>query len=113
MKERIIINLSEIVGSPNCISAEHGQRVYENIATLMLVGNRILLNFDQVEIVTPTFLNASVGQLYDKFSSHRIRELVSVQGLATDDLVLLKRIVDNAKRYFQNGQGCSQTNNDF
>jgi hypothetical protein len=40
--------------------------------------------------------------VYGEFPEERIRELLSIRDMSADDLVLLKRVVDNAKLYFRN-----------
>ena len=59
-----------------------------------------------MEIVTPTFLNAAVGQLYGEFEHGQIRALLSVRDATPDDLALLQRVVENAKRYFTTRAAC-------
>ena len=100
-KMKSLYNVSDVVGSPLCVSAEAGQKVYEKISQLVLRGLNVILSFDQIETITPTFLNAAVGQLHGKFTETQIRELLSVRGMDQQDLALLKMVVDNAKLYFK------------
>jgi hypothetical protein len=60
----------------------------------------VALSFAGMEITTPTFLNAAVGQLYGEFEHGEIRALLSVRDTAPDDLALLQRVVENARHYF-------------
>ncbi len=98
MTEPITLRVFDIIGGPLCVSASDGRRLYDKIAPLLKGGTPIVLSFNQVEILVPAFLNAAVGQLYGKLS--RDRELLSVRGLAADDLELLRCVVDNARLYF-------------
>ncbi len=102
MKEEITVRVYDIVGGPIFISAEDGQRVYEKIAPLLREGHRVVLSFSQVETMISTFLNAAVGQLYREFSEDEVRALLTVQEMSREDMVMLKRVVDNAKSYFKN-----------
>ncbi len=62
----------------------------------------MVLSFEDVEIIISAFLNASVGRLYGEFPEETIRKFLSYEGLQKDDLDMLKRVVDNAKKYFSN-----------
>jgi hypothetical protein len=101
MKEGITVRVYDVVGGPLCVSAEDGQKIYEKIAPLLREGQNVVLSFDRVETMISTFLNAAVGQLYGEFEDDRVRELLSVQEMDQEDMVLLKRVVDNAKVYFR------------
>jgi iron uptake system EfeUOB component EfeO/EfeM len=101
MKNTIRVSVYDIVGSPLCVSAEDGQKVYENIAPLLEAGNKVALSFAKVETLISAFLNAAVGQLYGKFTEDQVRALLAVEDMDQEDMSLLKRVVDNAKVYFK------------
>jgi hypothetical protein len=102
MDEPLIARIATIVGSPLCVSAEDGQRVHDKIAPMLEAGRKVRLSFEGVETMISAFLNAAVGQLYGHMSEDRIRELLSVTEMRGEDAALLRRVVQNAKRYFAN-----------
>lgn len=102
MSDRISVRVADIIGSPVCISAEDGQKVFEKIVPLLKEGKKITLSFERVDILISLFLNVAIGQLYDTFSEEDIRALVKVAGLDDDDIEMLRRVVENAKRYYSN-----------
>lgn len=104
MSEQIVLRVSDIIGSPLGISAEDGQKVFDKIEALLKRGQHITISFERVTMLISLFLNASIGQLYGSFTEENIRELVKVDGLAEDDLEMLKRVVDNAKKYYANSK---------
>lgn len=104
--EIITVRLLDILGCPIAISGEDGQAVHDRIAPLLQSGQRVAIDFGGMEITTPTFLNAAVGQLYGKFEHGEIRAMLSVCHAAPDDLALLQRVVENAKHYFANRAAC-------
>jgi hypothetical protein len=108
MNEQNIIRIFDIVGGPLCVSADDGQTVHDKIAPLLRQGQGVALSFAKVDTVISAFLNAAIGQLYGEFPEERIRELLSVQDMAPEDLDLLKRVVDNAKAYFKNREAYDQ-----
>jgi len=101
MKDTIRVGVYDIVGGPLCVSAEDGQKVYENIAPLLEAGSKVALSFAKVETLISAFLNAAVGQLYGKFTEDQVRALLAVEDMDQEDMSLLKRVVDNAKLYFK------------
>lgn len=101
MKDTIRVSVYDIVGSPLCVSAEDGQKVYEKIVPLFQAGKKVALSFDKVETLISAFLNAAVGQLYGKFTEEQVRDLLDVEDMDQEDMSLLKRVVDNAKVYFK------------
>lgn len=104
MDKQITIKVAELIGSPLCISAEDGQKVYDKVEGLLKDGRKVIISFDRVSLLISLFLNVAIGQLYGSFSEDEIRSKLQVEGLSGDDMELLKRVVDNAKRYYANPQ---------
>ncbi len=104
MGDQIKIKVSDITGSPLCISAEDGQRVFEKVERLLKEGNQVAISFKNVTMLISLFLNVAIGQLYGSFNEDEIRTKLKVEGLSPDDMELLKRVVDNAKKYYSNRQ---------
>lgn len=108
MKEQITVNVADIIGSPQAISAEDGQKVFEKIVPLLKEGKQVNISFEQITSIISLFLNVAVGQLYSVFKEEDLKSGLQVSGLADDDLEMLKRVVDNAKRYYANPQSFDQ-----
>lgn len=105
MNDHITIRVGELIGSPLCISAEDGQKVFDKILPFLNEDKPVRISFERVNMVVSIFLNVAIGQLYGTFSEDRVKSLVRVDGLSEDDMGLLKRVVDNAKRYYSNREG--------
>lgn len=101
MKDKISIKVFEVVGSSFCVSADDGQVVHDQIAAAFRSGRGAVLSFLNVTSLTSAFLNTAIGQLYGEFAEEQIRECLSVVDMENDDLGLLQRVVDTAKRYFK------------
>lgn len=101
MDNTVNISAYEIVGSPLCVASGDGELVYERVKAAMSQGKAAKLSFHNVSTMTSAFLNAAIGQLYGQFSEEKIRELLSVENMAPEDLALLRRVVDTAKEYFR------------
>lgn len=101
MTDDLVVRAFDIIGSSLGVSAEDGQALHDKIAPLMREGRNVVVSFDKVETIISAFLNAAIGQLYGEFSEDQIRRLLSVRDMSPEDLALLKRVVDNAKVYFE------------
>ncbi len=102
MSEQITIKVSDLIGGQFCISAEDGQKVFRKIEQLIRDGRLITISFKNVTMLISLFLNVAIGQLYGSLSEDAIRAQLKVDGLSPDDMELLKRVVDNAKKYYSN-----------
>ena len=108
MRKYIRISIFEVVGSPLCVAANDGQKVYDRLAAALKADRYVALSFHNVTALTAAFLNASIGQLYGTFNEKHIRDLLKVEDVEQNDLALLKRVVDNAKLYFKDPQRFNQ-----
>lgn len=101
MKE-IKINIFEQIGSSAAVSSEDGELLFGKI-TKGLEEKDVLLILDwtNITLITSTFLNAAIGQLYSKYDSAFLRKRLRVENLSKEDLELLKRVVKRAKEYFK------------
>jgi hypothetical protein len=108
MNQDIPVRIFDIVGGPLCTSSDDGQLVYDRIAPLLRGGQRVALSFARIDTVISAFLNAAIGQLYGEFKDDEIRERLAIRDMAPEDLVLLKRVVENAKAYFKDPKRFTQ-----
>lgn len=104
MRRSVFISVYEVVGSHLSVASNDGQKVYDRLETALQEDKSVTLSFHNVSTLTSAFLNAAIGQLYGSFSEEKIRELLQVEDMDSDDLELLKRVVDTAKLYFKDPQ---------
>lgn len=102
MSDQIKIKVANLIGSSICISTEDGQKVFDKVEQLLKAGNKVTISFENVTMLISLFLNVAIGQLYGTFRDEVIRAQLRVEGLTSDDMELLKRVVDNAKKYYSN-----------
>lgn len=99
---QINLQVAEIINSSLGISAEDGQKVFDRISQYISEGETVTLSFEHVTMLISLFLNVAIGQLYGSFSEEKIQKNLKVEGLSPDDLELLKRVIENAKKYYAN-----------
>ena len=112
MRKDIAISIFEVVGSPLCVASGDGQKVYERLASVLAEEYGAVLSFHNVHMLTSAFLNTAIGQLYGKFTEERIRSFLSVVDMEPEDIALLKRVVETAKRYFKDPERFEQASRD-
>ena len=112
MRREIAISIFEVVGSPLCVASGDGQKVYERLASVLDQESGAALSFHNVDMLTSAFLNTAIGQLYGKFTEERIRASLKVVDMEPEDVALLKRVVETAKRYFRDPERFEQASRD-
>ena len=63
-----------------CNTVEEGDLLYENLVTASLNGVKILLHFDKHSIITPTYLNCSVGRFIDVYGEEELKKTLHIKG---------------------------------
>ena len=111
--ERTKLNIVNIVGSPFCVEANDGQKVYELIRKAFQEKRKVVLSFLNVEMLTTAFLNTAVGQLYKDYPEQEVKESLSVENMTQSGLVSLKRVVDTAKLYYKDPEAMERSIKDI
>ena len=98
--KQLTINIYNEVGR-FASSAEDGERVFRRINKALQNDVVVTLDFQNVEIVTASFLNTAVGHLYSK--DYPIDFLSHIKYINIDDvdLKLVNRVLERAKEYFK------------
>ena len=96
-------SIKENVGA-NGITLQDGQKVYDAIYPELKKSQQVTLDFAEVRIVAPPFLNAAVGQLLRDLSPEDLNRYLKFVNLPTVTRPILKRVIDNAKEYYGNEQ---------
>lgn len=100
-KNETTIFVFSVVGLRYCTEPEDGQKVYRLLAKALNHGfKKIKLSFLNVELLTPAFLNMAIGQLYKNFDKELLKNALSVEDIAPEDKILIKKVTDNAKRKY-------------
>lgn len=85
----------------NCLTLEDGRRLYKRIMHELSAGLKVELDFSGVREVTASFFNASLGFLLRDFDVNQLIPLVRVFHLKPEARDVLKRVVENSKRYYR------------
>jgi RNA binding exosome subunit len=100
--DKIKINVVNIVGSTFCVDTDDGEKIFAAVHNALKENKKVLISFQNVEMLTSAFLNTAIGQLYrGDFSDEFIKNSLSIEDLELEDKALLKRVVETAKLYYK------------
>jgi len=105
-EERVKINIFETAGENCCVAACDGQKVYDIITAALCENKKIELSFADVNELTPAFLNSAIGQLYGRFPAEQIESNLLFTDIFEEDEIILKRVIERAKTYFEHAYTC-------
>jgi hypothetical protein len=105
-EERVKIKIIETAENNFCVAACDGQKIHDRIADAFRKNRKVELSFAEIDELTPAFLNAAVGQLYGTFPAKLIEENLSFTDLDPEDEVIVKRVMERAKGYFEHAYSC-------
>ena len=94
------IHIESILGDVKGIDAEEGQQIYDLILKAFFQNNKVILSFNNMEVLSEEFLQSAVGELYKNYSHAEIKENVLIENISFTGKVALKRVVDKAKESF-------------
>lgn len=95
------LKIKDILDSDSALTPSSGELIYNALESEISLRNQISLDFQGIEIITSAFLNSAIGRLYSKYSSKELNDLLSITNINSDDLQLLKKVIERAKEYFK------------
>lgn len=105
-EEMIKINVFETAGETCCVAACDGQKVYDKITVALCENKKVELSFAEINELTPAFLNSAIGQLYGCFPTEQIENNLLFTDISEEDEIILKRVLERAKTYFEHSYTC-------
>ena len=76
-------------------------RIFEILKKSITDKEQVTISYAGAFVVPAYWLNSAIGALYGIFSKEEIKEYLKVAHAKEVDLETLKRVTDNAKRYFE------------
>lgn len=105
--------ISRLIESDVAMTPDEGDEVRSHIERILDAahdGNvTVALAFTRLEIVTPAFLNAAVGRLYEKYDWQLLSSVLSVADASERYNELRRRVVKTAKDYYTNTERFSRS----
>ncbi len=99
--DKVTISVYSIVGNHFCVGSDDGEKVYNQIVKAIENDKKVELSFQNIDMLTSAFLNTAIGKLYGTYEQTIIKKYLSVTDISDDDKILLKRVVETAKSYYE------------
>jgi hypothetical protein len=109
--EQVTIHIVNTIGDVYGVEAEDGQKVFNLIMKAFHDNRKVLLSFQNIEMLTTAFLNTAIGQLYKDHSEAFVKEHLRVADISESGKVALKRVVETAKLYYKDPEAMQRSIN--
>ena len=95
--DEITLNLEEVCGS-NIYTRADGRVLYERIEEALRKSNKVIVQFNEKEIASESFLDEAIVEHYLRPQSPDVPNRLILRCVAKPDQVLLGRILEYRKR---------------
>lgn len=95
------ISVFDIIQNETAAFQEEGEMIYILLEKSILKGEAVELSFEEIEMCSSRFLNASIGRLYSNYGQDRVNSFLTVSGITQDNEVIsssIERAIDIALR---------------
>lgn len=97
------IYIKDIINSEIATSPDDAEKLYNELYKQLKGRQTIQVSFKGVDDFISSFLNASVGRLYDgKLDEHFVDTHITVIDIDNDDLEIYNNVIRRAKEYYKN-----------
>jgi STAS-like domain of unknown function (DUF4325) len=97
----IKISLYEVLGKSELTFEHEGQVVYPLIAEAFNQGKKVVLSFENVQLITWSFVTKAIGQLYEHFSESQIQSCLQLVDISEEDLEFVDHVIQVKKDYLR------------
>jgi len=97
-----ILKVKDLIKVNFAVTTDDGDSVFKILDRHFENGEKIVLDFSEINILTTAFLNAAIGQLYSKYNSEDISAYLKLENVNNSDKILFKTVTQRAKEYFAN-----------
>ncbi|MDQ1160113.1 hypothetical protein QE422_000481 [Chryseobacterium sp. SORGH_AS 447] len=105
------ISVKDIIDSELAVSADDGNKVFENINTAFQNNLIVELDFKGITIMITAFLNSAIGRLYENYKGDFLNNNLKLTNVAPEDRILFRKVVQRAKEYFLDKKGFEDSAN--
>ena len=98
----VTLNVASLIKSPSALTREQGAILYKQIAENLTSGNKVILDFSDIESLITPFLNVSIGKLYETYNSEQLNTLLEIKHLPDGMQSKFQMVITNAKQYYHN-----------
>ena len=104
MKKKVVINVAGQIGQIMASVSHDGETLHRLITEALQEKRLVILDFTDIDLVTSSFLNASIGQLYNQYDQLFLDKYLKFENLKPVEEATLKRVQEWAQNYFKNNK---------
>ncbi len=98
----VTLNVASLINSPSALTREQGTIIYKQIVQNLHSGNKVILDFKDIESLITPFLNVSIGKLYETFNSTQLNTQLEIKNPPEGMSSKFQMVIANAKQYYFN-----------
>lgn len=98
----VTLDVAALIHSPSALTREQGAIVHKQIVENLESGNKVILDFNDIESLITPFLNVSIGKLYETFNSSQLNKQLEIRNFPEGTGSKFKMVIENAKQYYSN-----------
>jgi len=91
-KKEFYLNINKMAGT-DTVSREHGRKIRKVIESLLKVQDKIAIDFSNLSIASPSFIDEAFAKLLLKYPLDEIRDKLSFANITEFDRALLNDLV--------------------
>lgn len=99
------IVVTELIGSPSALTVEQGDILYSEIKKELDKGEEVVIDFSDVESIITPFLNASIGRLYEIYTSDVLSQRMHIVNQPDGTNRKFNMVIRNAKQFYKDKVG--------
>lgn len=108
----IKIGLYQVLGKSELTFEHEGQVIYPLIAEAFNQGKKVVVSFDNVQLITWSFVTKAIGQLYEHFSESQIQSCLELVDITEEDLEFVYHVMETKKKFLINPEKFRQPMSD-
>ena len=98
----VTLNVASLIESPSALTREQGAVIYNQIITNLISGNKVILDFIDIESLITPFLYVSIGKLYETYNSTQLNAQLEIKNPPEGTNAKFQMVIANAKQYYSN-----------
>jgi len=108
----IKIGLYQVLGKSELTFEQEGQVIYPLIAEAFNQGKKVVVSFDNVQLITWSFVTKAIGQLYEHFSESQIQSCLQLVDITEEDLEFVYHVMETKREFLINPEKFRQPMSD-
>ncbi len=98
------IKLKDHVSCNMGVTPDEAKPIYDMILEAFKDKVSVVLDFEDIEMMTTAFLNVVIGNLYENYKGEELKEMLKFNNLTQPIAVRIKKVTDNAKLFYSDSK---------